>query len=74
MNELTTKLELFAQARGIEKLDISTRKHIKRKIDAEFGSSLEIFPDNKGKLLVIPEDLSLKEMAKAYVTTKSLNH
>ena len=49
MTELTKKLEMFAQARGKEKLNDGTRKHIRRKLEAEFGSILLICPDDKGK-------------------------
>ena len=58
---LTKKLESFLQLRGVEKLSESSKKHIRRRIEAEFGSTLEIFPDDKGKLLVMPGNLSLKE-------------
>ena len=52
MTELTSKLEVLAQARGKEKLSEATKKHIRRKLEAEFGSILLIFPDDKGKLIV----------------------
>ena len=60
MVDLEKKLESFIQSRGIERLSESTKKHIRRKIEAEFGSTIEIFPDEKGKLLVMPGNLSKK--------------
>jgi hypothetical protein len=70
MMEFTEMHKLFARARGKENRCESTRKHIRRHIHAEFGSALEIFPDNKGKLLVIPGNFSLKEIVKTHVTMK----
>ena len=64
MIELTKKLESFLQSRGIEKLRESTKKHITRKLESEFGSLLEIFPDEKGKLLVMPANLDIKTTVK----------
>ena len=70
MTELTSKLEVLAQARGKEKLSEATRKHIKRKIEAEFGSILLIFPDDKGKLIVIPDNLSVEDIVKMNLAMK----
>ena len=67
MVDLTKKLESFIQSRGIEGLSESTKKHIRRKIEAEFGSTIEIFPDEKGKLLVMPGNLSKKEIVKSKI-------
>ena len=67
MVDLTKKLESFIQSRGIERLSESTKKHIRRKIEAEFGSTIEIFPDEKGKLLVMPGHLSKKEVVKSKI-------
>ena len=64
MIELTKKLESFLQSRGIEKLRELTKKHITRKLESEFGSLLEIFPDEKGKLLVMPANLDIKTTVK----------
>lgn len=64
MTHLTSKLELFAQSRGLQKLSESTKKHMRRKIEGEFGSSLDIFPNSNGKLLVLPCNLSLRETVK----------
>ena len=67
MVDLKKKLESFIQSRGIEGLCESTKKHIRRKIEAEFGSTIEIFPDEKGKLLVMPGNLSKKEVVKSKI-------
>ena len=70
MTELTSKLEVLAQARGKEKLSEATRKHIRRKIEAEFGSILLIFPYDKGKLIVVPENLSVEDIVKMNLAMK----
>ena len=64
MTELTKKLEMFAQACGKEKLNDGTRKHIRRKLEAEFGSILLIFPDDKGKLIVVLNSPSVEKVVK----------
>ena len=48
----------------------TAKKHIKRKIDAEFSTTLEIFPSNRGKLIVMPANLSLKERVEAKLELK----
>ena len=67
MNEFTKKLESFLQSRGTEKLRELTKKHLRKKIESEFGSTLEIFPDEMEKLLVIPANLDIKETEKKMV-------
>lgn len=67
MIELTKKLESFLQTSGTEKLRESTTKHLRRKLESEFGSTFEIFPDEKGKLLVMPANLDIKETVKAKI-------
>ena len=70
MTELTRKLESFYQSRGVDELIESTKKHMRRKIEAVFGSALDIFPDAKNKLLIISENLSRQETVKANVLLK----
>ena len=47
---------------GIELLCDSTRKHIHRTLKYELGDSVQIFPDNKGKLLMVPDSVSLQDV------------
>ena len=49
---LTTNLESFMLASGIEQLHDSTRKNIFRKLESELGGSVQIFPNDKGKLVM----------------------
>lgn len=70
MTDLARKLESFIQSRGVDKLNESTKKHIRRKIEAEFGSALEIFPNDNGKLLIISKNLNHQETVKVNVALK----
>ena len=47
---------------GIELLRDSTRKHIHRTLKYELEDSVQIFPDNKGKLLMVPDSVSLQDV------------
>ena len=62
MTSLTSKLESFTLSGGVERMTESTRKHIRRRLESELESSIDIFSDDKGKLLVIPESVSLKDV------------
>ena len=42
---------------------MSTMKHIWHKLQGEFGEGLLIFPDDNGKLLVIPDNLKITTLA-----------
>ena len=55
VTSLTMKLEFFMLSGGIELLRDSTRKHIHRTLKYELVDSVQIFPDNKGKLLMVPD-------------------
>ncbi len=48
-------------ASGIEQLQDSTRKHIHRKLVSELEGSADILPDDKGKLLLVPDSLTLRD-------------
>ena len=40
----------------------STKKHIHRRLVSEFEGSVQIFPDDKGKLLMVPETITLRDV------------
>ena len=63
MVELTASLVLYMKAHGVEEVQVSTKKHIRRKLQGEFGESLPIFPDDTGNLLVIPDNLKITTLA-----------
>lgn len=62
ITSLTTKLESFMWSGGVEHLHDSTRKHICRKLESELGKSVDIFSDDKGKLLMVPDSVSFKDV------------
>ena len=49
---------------GLDEVKPSTKKHIHRKIKGEFGESIHVIPDEKGKLLVYPDNLSTSQLVK----------
>ena len=49
---------------------MATKKHIRRKLETEFGESLSIFPDNNGKLLVVPDSLDIKNLLSQLMSIK----
>ena len=55
---------------GVEEVWGSTKKHIRRKLEVEFGESLSIFPDNNGKLLVVPDSLDNKNLSSQLMSIK----
>ena len=61
MTNLTNILTESMLSLGVQDILPQTKKHIRRKLESEFKKSLEIFSDEKGRLLVVPENLS-KEM------------
>ncbi|XP_078353848.1 uncharacterized protein LOC144638526 [Oculina patagonica] len=63
MVDLTGQLVLYMKAHGVEDVQASTKKHIRRKLEGEFGESLLIFPDDNGKLLIIPDNLKITTLA-----------
>jgi hypothetical protein len=46
----------------VKQIQDSTKKHIRRKLEAELGESINIFPDNRGKLLVVPNSVSFRDV------------
>lgn len=70
LSNLTSRLTLTMKYKGATDIKPSTRTHIRRKLEREFGSSIHIFPDDKGKLLLVPDNLSVFELAKMYHATK----
>ncbi|KAG0728084.1 hypothetical protein GWK47_033224 [Chionoecetes opilio] len=73
MINLTSRLERSMMSRGIIQLKPATKKHVRRKIETEFGESLRFVPDEKGKLLIYPRSLSMDDLARqAHKMTKDL--
>ena len=62
ITSLTMKLESFMHSGGVEHLHDTTKKHIRRKLESELGESVDIFPDNEGKLLMVPDSVSFNDV------------
>ena len=62
VTSLTAKLESFMLSDGGTQMTDSTRKHIRRKLESELNDSVQIFQDDKGKLLLVPESVTRKDV------------
>ena len=67
MIDLTNIFIEHMKSMGVHEIRESAKKHLRRKIELEFGNTLVIFPDDTGKLCVCPESLSKLQLAKNYV-------
>ena len=61
VSSLTTKLESSMLSGGIISIRDSTRKHIRRRLESELENSVQIYPDDKGKLLMVPDSVQLRD-------------
>ena len=59
--QLTEKLEAFISCKG-EVLKTATKKNFRRRLESELGDSVHIFPNDSGKLLLVPDSLSFKDV------------
>lgn len=66
MTNLTARLVQGMVVCGVNAVKTSTKKHVRRKLEAEFGEALQMTQDDNGKLLVYPSSLSMPELVKAY--------
>ena len=48
LNMIGLKTKLMCILNGVEKMQESSKKHIRHKLESEFGESLLIFPDDNG--------------------------
>ncbi|KAK3869737.1 hypothetical protein Pcinc_024965 [Petrolisthes cinctipes] len=67
LTELTTKLTSWMLDGGIHMVKDSTKKHVRRNLETEFGVSLQFVHDAKGKVLVYPDNLPRDELVKQNV-------
>ena len=64
MTELTAKLILLMKSFGINEVKESVKKHIRRKLENEFGDTLHFIQNDKGKLIVYPDNISKHDLVK----------
>ena len=55
---------------GVEEVRSGTKKHIRRKLQAEFGESVMISPGDNGKLLVAPDCLYIATLVTQLINIK----
>ena len=67
MTELTVKSISYLQTCGINDVKPHTKKQLRRKLECEFKESLHFVHDDKGKLLVYPDNLSFDQVVVAMV-------
>ena len=70
MTHLTSKLATSLLAHGIKEVKPSTEKHLRRKLEQEFGETLRFVNDTNGKLLVYPASLKTDQLAKEHFSMR----
>ena len=59
--QLAQNLEAFMLSKG-EALKTATKKNIRKRLESELGNSIHIFPNDSGKLLLVPDSLLFKDV------------
>ena len=59
---LVSKLEQFMMSSGVTRLRDYRRKNIRRNLESELGNVVNIFSDEKGRLLMVPQSVSLRDV------------
>ena len=74
MTDLTSEL-VSMDSLGFSQVKDLTKKHLLRKLETELAGSIHILPDDKGRLLLYPDRLTMSELAKApYSLKMELQH
>lgn len=60
MKNLTEKLASYMHADGVTDIKVHTKKHIRRRLETEFGPCLKIICGNNNRLLVIPDNITFE--------------
>ena len=64
MTDITSRLVDSMKTFGVEKVQDSTKKNIRKRIETEFGNSLHIIPDDNGRLLLYPDNLTIQALVR----------
>ncbi|KAK5921266.1 hypothetical protein CgunFtcFv8_024983 [Champsocephalus gunnari] len=72
--DFTARLVSRMNGLGITKVKSSTKKHMRRLLESEFGEALHIIQNDKGKVLLYPDNLSLSKLAKAHQALQAELH
>lgn len=62
VTSLLTNLTSFMLSGGVTSLRDSTKKNIRRTLENELGNSVDIFPDDHAKLLLVPQTVSRRDL------------
>ena len=65
MTDLSSRLIESMKSLGIEHIKDSTKNHMRRTLENEFGTTLHFFSDDNFRLLVYPDHLSRCDLVKA---------
>ncbi|KAG0730359.1 hypothetical protein GWK47_028417 [Chionoecetes opilio] len=64
MTDVTSRLVASMKSFGVDQVQGSTKKHLRQRIEKEFGGFLHIIQDHNGKLLIYPDGLTVQELVK----------
>ncbi|KAI3388753.1 hypothetical protein SNEBB_003675, partial [Seison nebaliae] len=67
---LTDTFVEFMRTHGCDDVKLQTKKHIRRKLESEFGDSLHFINEANGRVLVYPDNLSLTQVLRENVKLK----
>lgn len=67
MVDLLSKFTDIMKHAGLDQVRETTKKHFRRSLEREFKDGITVFPDDKGKLLVMPSVLTKMDLARENV-------
>eukprot|EP00794_Sanderia_malayensis_P020769 gene20769-22792_t len=68
--DLTLKLVQYLREAGLQQILDSTKKHLRRKLENEFGSAVTMFPNDSGRIIFLPLSVSATKLASEIVELK----
>ncbi|KAG0711501.1 hypothetical protein GWK47_020495 [Chionoecetes opilio] len=72
MADATSRLVASMKSFGVDQVQDSTKKHLRQRIEKEFGGFLHIIQDHNGKLLIYPDNLTVHELVRENQSLKTL--
>ncbi|KAG0715265.1 hypothetical protein GWK47_012327 [Chionoecetes opilio] len=64
MTDVTSRLVASMKSFGVDQVQDSTKKHLRQRIEKEFGGFLHIIQDHNGKLLIYSDSLTVQELVR----------
>ncbi|KAG0728125.1 hypothetical protein GWK47_033150 [Chionoecetes opilio] len=64
MTDVTSRLVAPMKSFGVDQVQDSTKKHLRQRIEKEFGGFLHIIQDHNGKLHIYPDSLTVQELVR----------